>query len=461
MMDPESQTTYELWDKPTTPRPPRSRLYSLEPIGLGTPQVESLTSYLRRLAVAHSVSVTPLILHEVSPRLRKARTKSAFFGTGSSTLHSTSSLAKESIWVLQRLTGQLDLAFLTFLPWADVAFFEGGLRIYRAWCSACLEEQRRAGSEVAEPLMWAVKPIRICAKHQQWLQDVCPYCHRALPWLMAYSRTGYCCYCRAWLGIVPDPRSLDLSDMGEGEIHWQHWLVDAVGNLLAAGPTLVDLPRLDCLAAGLAGYCAQIASGQIDQFAEILGAHQLDILPQRLKYWLYGKKHPPLLSLLELCYCLGTDPLSLLTEEMTVRDLPPLRSLEFERPQPKPKQPPPDREYLVQALKAILASNEDPPPSLNQIAKRLGCSGPLYLSVHWPEPSAIIMERYRVYVQAQKAQRLQALREEARQATFEIYAQGRNPTLGELGKHLKPGRIMDHTVQAAWKEAIQELGLPD
>ncbi len=37
--------------------PSRSRLYSLEPIGIETPETESLTSYLSRLAAAHSVRV--------------------------------------------------------------------------------------------------------------------------------------------------------------------------------------------------------------------------------------------------------------------------------------------------------------------------------------------------------------------------------------------------------------------
>ena len=43
------------------PAPPRSRLYSLEPIGVGTAMVESLTGYVARLAEAHSVSAGDLV----------------------------------------------------------------------------------------------------------------------------------------------------------------------------------------------------------------------------------------------------------------------------------------------------------------------------------------------------------------------------------------------------------------
>jgi len=45
----------ESWDLTVPDVPPRARFYSQEPIGIGTPLVESLTSYLLRLAEAHGV----------------------------------------------------------------------------------------------------------------------------------------------------------------------------------------------------------------------------------------------------------------------------------------------------------------------------------------------------------------------------------------------------------------------
>lgn len=43
--------------------PSRSRLYRLAPIGLGTAYVESLTSYIIRLAEAHSLPVGYTLPH--------------------------------------------------------------------------------------------------------------------------------------------------------------------------------------------------------------------------------------------------------------------------------------------------------------------------------------------------------------------------------------------------------------
>ncbi len=52
---------------------PRSRLYSLQPGGTNTPWVESLTSYVARLADAHSVYVSTLIKQEIMPALSRER----------------------------------------------------------------------------------------------------------------------------------------------------------------------------------------------------------------------------------------------------------------------------------------------------------------------------------------------------------------------------------------------------
>src|SRR5262249_42531947 len=60
---------FEVWAPTRETPPPHSRLYSLEPIGIGTPEVESWSSYLNRLAQAHCVTVTTLIAHELLPHV--------------------------------------------------------------------------------------------------------------------------------------------------------------------------------------------------------------------------------------------------------------------------------------------------------------------------------------------------------------------------------------------------------
>src|SRR5712691_8530009 len=64
-------TSYESWDIRPLTIPARTRLVPLEPIGVGTAYVESLTSYTCRLAHVHSITVGKLFNHEIGPMINK------------------------------------------------------------------------------------------------------------------------------------------------------------------------------------------------------------------------------------------------------------------------------------------------------------------------------------------------------------------------------------------------------
>lgn len=59
----------EYWDEREPVALLPSRLYRLAPVGVGTPDAESLASYLTRLAYAHRVSVAALVRYEIQPWL--------------------------------------------------------------------------------------------------------------------------------------------------------------------------------------------------------------------------------------------------------------------------------------------------------------------------------------------------------------------------------------------------------
>ena len=52
--------------------PPRSTLYSLAPLGVGTPGIESLTSYVNRLAQVYHVGPRVLVAQHILPHLSEA-----------------------------------------------------------------------------------------------------------------------------------------------------------------------------------------------------------------------------------------------------------------------------------------------------------------------------------------------------------------------------------------------------
>src|SRR5439155_8760116 len=51
--------------------PPRSRLYSLLPEGIDTPFIESLTSYINRLAWSYRIAPRILVAQEIIPHLSR------------------------------------------------------------------------------------------------------------------------------------------------------------------------------------------------------------------------------------------------------------------------------------------------------------------------------------------------------------------------------------------------------
>ena len=61
----------EFWEPEPLSCHPRSRLYRLPPLGLGTALVESLTSYILRLSASHQVSVSVLVAREIGPGFRE------------------------------------------------------------------------------------------------------------------------------------------------------------------------------------------------------------------------------------------------------------------------------------------------------------------------------------------------------------------------------------------------------
>src|SRR5918992_5709155 len=68
----QPQRSYPVFNNALPLIPPRSVLYQMKPIGVGTPFVESLTSYICRLAAVHSLSFGALYEFLLVPSLNKA-----------------------------------------------------------------------------------------------------------------------------------------------------------------------------------------------------------------------------------------------------------------------------------------------------------------------------------------------------------------------------------------------------
>jgi hypothetical protein len=295
---------FESWSLSSPPLPPRSQLYSLQPIGVGTGMVESLTGYVARFAEAHSVSVGALVGRVLSdlanpkgtivtPAAKAVRVGGHGFRACSYAINGVSDRAGKWVDALEAATTRRDLRCLTLLPFR-YALPDHLFRRRRAWCAVCFEQWRANGQMVYEPLLWAIEVSSCCSAHARPLDHTCPHCTRTLNPLGVFSRPGYCERCDGWLGMpdVDSNRARSGPPSGEDEM----WACTQVGGLLAMLPRIDPVPAGDLFRRSLIVYLEQVAGGNVLALSQhIRCPHSI------LQNWLDGATLPRLENLLRTC----------------------------------------------------------------------------------------------------------------------------------------------------------------
>lgn len=226
--------------------PQRSRLYSLEPIGIATPFTESLSSYLTRLAQEHCLALKKLVMGEIAPVILDERYQPEMLSKSVSTLFANSDakpaingmrdMTRSLVNALEKLTLRDDLRYLSCLTYQGVIKDRSLFRQYKAWCPQCFEQQKQERQIVYEPLLWSFKDVNFCLQHKCQLQDRCPHCDSAQKAIANNSRLGYCDRCKQWLGN-------DLNNEVEiGEKERQ--VITGIEELIATAPILDCPPTL-------------------------------------------------------------------------------------------------------------------------------------------------------------------------------------------------------------------------
>jgi hypothetical protein len=246
-------TPVEMWDLQKPAIPPRSRLYHLEPIGVGTPYTESLSSYLCRLAQEHCVTSQKLVMGEIAPQMMGQDYELALTKKNVSTLFSNSDAkpaingmrtkTQSLVQALEELTQRKDLNFLSLLAWKGVINERGLFRHYRAWCPQCNEQWRRENKVIYEPLMWSFREVDFCLHHNCLLIDECPHCSSHLPVIANSLQLGFCSRCKGWLGSKGEERPVLTTD----ELEWNQYKIRSIGDLIAVAPRLEYQPTLENL----------------------------------------------------------------------------------------------------------------------------------------------------------------------------------------------------------------------
>jgi TniQ len=224
------------------PEQRHSLLYSLEPVGVGTPLVESLASYVSRLGFAHMIdprTLTNDVLAKHLPvhsdwRPASGATLPLAFVPGLNGLERNASAFAE---VVARQTKVPLIRHLTCLNLSDAFSAKALLRRQFAWCPACYEEARLSDQVVYDSLAAQLRCVHVCIRHGTPLMGRCPNCESEWPACVIPYRCGYCPVCGSWLGAPSaDGRPRPVTPALQAG-------ASVIVPLLAAGPVL-RRPRL-------------------------------------------------------------------------------------------------------------------------------------------------------------------------------------------------------------------------
>ncbi|NMF99684.1 TniQ family protein [Aromatoleum toluolicum] len=234
---------------------PRSTLHALAPMGAGTPEVESLTSYFCRLAHSHGMTAQKLadwvlqrFNHEVCEK----------YGWHQRNLSSMSPESEQWAAWLSELTGVGELDRHTLAPWRTVLGKSGLAPKSDRWCPCCLAEDKAKGTDPYLRLSWDLAPVTACLRHKVELTSTCPHCQRSnVRNRSSIVVPGYCTSCGGFLG---DAETGPASPEGL-------WMARQVGQMLQARPKIADtglVPLLETI-------IERMADGRPSTFASRYG----------------------------------------------------------------------------------------------------------------------------------------------------------------------------------------------
>jgi hypothetical protein len=375
-------------------RPTCSRLYGVEPIGVGTPMVESLTSYVIRVAAAHCVTLGTLVAAEIAPIINKGYLTQKKSGTISSAfcfhagmVNSYGITATDWVTAMQVLTLRQELRFLTIVGWNEL-FAKNLVRKYRAWCPGCYEEWRQKGMPIYDPLLWSLRAVTACPIHKRLLRDKCVLCSKQPFHLSPNVRPGYCPGCEQWLGVslVDAPAENEL--LSDEQLRWQSWVAKHLGALFTALPQSPCLPKKE-IVADLASACIQrLTRGNLNALVYRFSSFS----SRTIKQWSQGYGRPELVRILELCY-LAEVPIS----DILVGELDITSSLQQDKPIRNKTHSILSIAELRKMEIAIHGLLEEyPPPSMHEASARLGCHS-LTFRKYFPNQYQQIKERHSAY----------------------------------------------------------------
>jgi len=287
-------------------------LYGLEPKGIGTPFVESLSGYILRLASAHMVRLPILMKDVIIERYLREAELLGKHNAIVKNINGTGVYSEAMVITLEKLTGQSNLKLLTMLPFAGLLSDYKLTDSIRGYCPFCLGQQRETAKEPYIQLLWCLMPFQHCIVHGVKLNLPCPKCGCIYPlWPDSAPAIGYCCRCRSWLGLPPS----EVKNTYRIDTKFRDFpirLLERINEFDVAPPTATFPSMLKYIIGNKMKVKENTALARLVR----RGAFTIES-------WLSGQQLPTMTSVLSLSRCFNLDPMDIIAtsgEEMERRD---------------------------------------------------------------------------------------------------------------------------------------------
>lgn len=405
--------------------PLRSHLHALEPIGLGTPDVESLVGYYCRLAVSHSTTTSELARYVINKVGLELATEFDWHA------RQISGLCESALnWssALSALTGVPGLDGLTFLPWREVIAQNGrSLVAAGQFCPLCLAEDLRQGRTPYLRLAWESAQVTVCHRHGTPLHQHCPACGNTnVRHAAAIVIPGWCTKCGEFLG-QEDEEAQRACD------HGAHWKAKQVADLLAAQFRLTKPPLRADLMSAIERVIATMDGGQSTAFARRYGLGKSTV-----HHWLRGPGTPKLDVSLSIAVRSGLSLKQLLTGDLegwTAAKSAVQLALPFDSPRRLERAPARQIDWAeVECNLEAMLQLPMPIPVL-EAARRLDLEArQLYLRAN--RVTRELGARWLAYSRHRRDVRLEIVRPSLEAVAREVLAEGKSPNRREMARHL-------------------------
>ncbi|MGB3288014.1 MAG: TniQ family protein [Burkholderiaceae bacterium] len=423
---------------------PRSTLHALSPLGLGTPEVESLTSYFCRLSNSHACTTNDLakfIIERIEPgrwethqgtpgKSRFVWYQRSISGVGDSALS----------WagMLSALTGVATLRQLTLLPLQGCIAVKGLMATQARWCPHCLADDQEKGRQPYFRLAWDIGLNKVCARHHTELVARCPHCSASnVRHTANFVVPGWCTACGCFLGnSIPEgptaPPTVEQRLEIEQASHIGH-LLAAMSVSSEAEP--VFAPDIESFHQGVELLIGELDSGIAAHFARRLGVRKSTV-----HYWQTGRTPLTLDALVRMAMHCGVSLPNLLQGKLADWCPPPItQQLALQIDYPVSNQHRPKRQHDWGTIREQLRDElrQPEPRSVTDFAKALDIDV-RHLYIQATTEARALGEYYvqHLHLRALKAQA--AVRSELLQACEVLHENGESITVEQVAQLVEP-----------------------